>query len=499
MIADGGSASDATPPIVVASNRGPVQFELGTDGEPTAQRGSGGLVTALTGVVEASQGVWLSAAMTDGDRAVAASSPDGRVDLSQAGLAIGASFVDIAPDTYDSYYNGIANGVLWFVHHYLWETPVAPTFTDETERAWHAYTDVNRTFADALAEQRSVGSAEPVYLVQDYHLALVPRMLRSRRPGALIAHFSHTPFAGPMYLRILPTRMREELLRGMLGADVLGFHSQDWAENFLTACRGLPGARVDLARSRVFYEARETLVRVHPVSVDPRSLRAEADSAEVRERRKELRSWLGDARLLLRVDRLELTKNILRGFQAWELLLDRESSWRGGVRFLALLSPSRQELPEYQAYTEACLAEAERINARLGTKEWQPIDVRVRDDYEGALAAYGLYDALLVNPIIDGMNLVAMEGPVLNRRHGVLALSRHAGAFGRLGRYALGLNPFDVSETAAAIREALTMPEQERARRARGMSRLVLANPPERWVTDQLRDLEVALRRRART
>jgi trehalose 6-phosphate synthase len=166
------------------------------------------------------------------------------------------------------------------------------------------------------------------------------------------------------------------------------------------------------------------------------------------------------------------------------------------VRFLALLSPSRTEVPEYRAYAEECLAEADRVNREFGHEGWEPIEVRVKDDYAGAIAAYGLYDVLLVNPIYDGMNLVAMEGPVLNRRHGLLVLSRNAGAYWRLGRYALAVNPFDLGEMADAIATALEMPADERARRARGLSRLVLSNPPQRWVGAQLDDLERMRRRR---
>jgi trehalose 6-phosphate synthase len=325
----------------------------------------------------------------------------------------------------------------------------------------------------------------------------VPRFLRELRPQSLIAHFSHTSIAGPTYLRMLPATMHDQLLHGMLGADVLGFHSQSWSENFLLSARQLPGVRVDLGRSRIRAGGHDVAVRIHPISVDGRAMREAAATPEVRELRRDLARWRGDARLILRVDRLELTKNIVRGFDAYELLLRRHPQWRERVRFLALLSPSRTDVPEYQEYAEASIAEAERINAELGTEHWTPIEIRLKDDYLGALAAYGLYDVLFVNPVIDGMNLVAMEGPLLNRRRGVLVLSRNAGAYGRLGRYALGVNPFDLAETADALERAVDMPMDERARRSRGLSRLVLANPPSRWVGGQLEDLARARRRRA--
>lgn len=484
-------------PLVVASNRGPVSFERDETGALAPRRGAGGLVTALTGAMQSTHGLWLAAAMSDADRERAELGGGGAVEVPGAeDSTYRVRFVTIPPEVYERYYNGVANGLLWFVHHYLWDTVHSPVFGEGTERAWDEYVEVNRMFAAALADEADRSPRPPVFLVQDYHLALVPRFLRDLRPDALIAHFSHTPIAGPTYLRILPGRIRGDLLQGMLGADVLGFNAQGWAENFLMSARLHPGARVDLARSRVLVEGRHVLVRVHPISIEASSMRALASTPKVRRLRRQLSRWRGEAKLILRVDRLELTKNIVRGFQAFETLLERHQEWRGHVKFLALLSPSRQELPEYRAYTEECLAEAERVNARFGTPDWEPVRVRVRDDYERAIAAYGMYDVLLVNPVFDGMNLVAMEGPVMNRRQGVLVLSRNAGAYGRLGRYAVGINPFDVSETADAMHDALTMPEHERARRARGLSRLVLANPLSRWVRGQLEDLErVRLRR----
>ena len=190
--------------------------------------------------------------------------------------------------------------------------------------------------------------------------------------------------------------------------------------------------------------------------------------------------------MILRVDRLEPSKNILRGFMGFGLFLRRNPSWKGRVQFLCLFSPSREDVPEYQTYGEECLAEAERVNAEFGTKAWRPITVKVQEDYGYAVAAYDLYDVLLVNPSYDGMNLVAMEGPLVNRQDGTVVLSRNAGAYARLGRHALGINPFDLAETAEAIREALEMPQEERTRRARGMTRTIQAHTPPTWLADQL-------------
>jgi trehalose 6-phosphate synthase len=468
-------------PVVVASNRGPVTFKLDEDGHPVPATGPGGLVTALAGALPGRDAVWLSAAMSPGDRAIAEGEMPDAVDLPAT-----AEFVQIPTRQYHRYYNEISNRLLWFVYHLLWDTVRSPVFDQTTQRNWLEYEETNRIFAEALAKE----PGDPAFLIQDYHLTLVPRMLRELRPRAAIAHFSHIPFPGITYFGILPTAMREQILSGMLGADVLGFQAPRWAENFLLTVRGLPDARVDLARARISYRGQETLVRVYPVSVEAGPLREIATSPDVRSVQERIADMVGGEALILRVDRLELSKNIVRGFRAFELFLKKHREWHGRVKHIALLSPSRLEIPEYQEYANECLAEAARVNHELGDLYWQPIHVSVREDRARAIAAYGLYDVLLVNPVIDGMNLVAMEGPVLNQRNGVLVLSQNAGAYGRLGKYALGVNPYDVLETAEAIYVALEMENEERARRARGLARTVLTDTPERWLERQLGDLE---------
>lgn len=473
-------------PLVVASNRGPVSFRYAEKGALVGERGSGGLVTALAGVLFESDATWLGAAMTEGDRDVAAS---GRaIEVEPAGRA---SFVNVPVDLYAAYYNEVSNRVLWLLHHYLFDLSFLPTWDAEAREIWKAYRQVNRLFAEALNGERD---RQPVYLVQDYQLSLVPRFLRELQPEARIAHFTHTPFTGPSYLRVLPGPFREDLLRGMLGADVLGFQAEQWAENFLLCVRdSLRDVRVDVRRRRIRVGDRTVLVRTYPVSLDSGQLRRIARSPEIRALRKEMGAWRGDEKLLLRVDRLELSKNIVRGFQAFETFLNDHPEWHGRVRFLSLLQQSRAEIPEYQAYAKRCTEAVDRINARFGGSGWKPVEVRAEEDYARAVAAYGLYDALLVNPIFDGMNLVAMEGPLVNRRQGALILSRNAGAHALLGRHALSVNPFDIAETADAIHEALEMPEDERVRRSRGLTRAILARSPVRWLTAQLRDIDLAV------
>jgi trehalose 6-phosphate synthase len=483
-------------PVIIASNRGPVTHDLDAEGEPVQRRGVGGLVTGLTGALHMTGGLWVASAMTDGDRMVAERSPEGRIEVLTEDSKYNLRYVGIDPGVFANYYDVISNRVLWFLHHFLFDVVHTPQFGNETSRAWDDYVTVNQAFADALASEEGGMTRAPAYLVQDYHLSLVPQMLRDLRPDALIAHFGHTPFAGPRYFWILPDAMAEAILKGMLAADVVGFHSETWAENFLLACRELRGAMVDLRRRRVELDGRRTMVRVHPIGIDGESLRASAGTPEVRAARRELLRWRGDTKLVLRVDRTELSKNILRGFLAFEAFLREHPEWVGRVRFLALLNPSRRGLAEYRSYTDECLRTAERINEELAGQGPPPIEVVVQDDHPRALAAFGLYDVLMVNPVFDGMNLVAMEGPVANRNAGALILSRNAGAFSLLGRHAVGVNPFDVGQTTRALHTALTMPREERARRARAMRAAIGRNPPARWVSRQLEDLERAAARR---
>lgn len=473
--------------VVVAANRGPVTFERGADGALVGRRGGGGLVTALTGVLARTGGLWLASALSEEDRKIAAEGPI-RIEAGP-GSSYRVRFLDLDPASYRQYYNGISNGILWFLNHYMWSTPREPVFDDHTRTSWSAYREVNETFAEALAEEDHGRGRRPAFLVQDYHLLLVPGALRRRRPDARITHFLHIPFSGPSYFRILPHFMRNEILAGLLGADVLGFQSHAWSENFLRACRALPGASVDVRRSRVRWQGRRIRTRIYPVGIDTEAVSELAASEEVRTAAARISRLVGDRRLIVRADRLELSKNIIRGFLAFALLLTHHPEWRGRVTFLALLNPSREDLPQYRAYAKECFDVARRINAEFGRRGWKPVEVMVRNDYTTALAAYTLYDVLLVNSTFDGMNLVSKEGPWLNHRDGAMVLSESTGAYSELGRNSIVVNPFDIAQTADALLAALEMPEAKRRRRSAALRRTIMQSQPERWVAQQLSDL----------
>jgi trehalose 6-phosphate synthase len=481
--------------VLVASNRGPVSYEFGPDGTLTGRRGGGGLVAGvaegLAAMTPEAEVSWICAALSDADRAAA------RQRAPEEPGAVPVRMLDIPPEIFDRAYNNVANSVLWFVQHLLFDTPNQPRFGREFGRDWAAYRAYNEAFADAMADEAATGTDVRV-LIQDYHLSLAPRLLRDRLGGADagLAHFSHTPWAPPDYYRMLPAEVAEALLDGMLGADHVGFHARRWAAAFLDCCEAILGARVSRAdgaggrAGRVIHRDRVTEVAVHPLGVDAPGLRARAGAGDVRAPVAVLARAAGDRKLIVRIDRTELSKNVVRGLAAYRELLATRPEWHGRVVHLAFAYPSRSALPEYRAYTERVRQAAAEITAEFGTPDWNPLILEVKDDYPRSLAACALADVLLVNPIRDGMNLVAQEGPVLSERGCALVLSREAGAAATLDGDALLVNPYDVSETAAALHEALTMPDAERRRRTEALAATAAASPPARWLGDQLAALD---------
>ena len=483
-------------PVLIASNRGPVSFTRGDDGQLTARRGGGGMVSGLSAVAGDPDMLWVCAALGDADRAAARAAPGGVLDQNLVGSGAAVRMLDIPEAVYQRAYNGVANSTLWFVHHMLYDTPTRPVFGPGFAREWGAFRSYNEMFASALAEAaRSAageGGALARAVIQDYHLCLAPRMLaeKASADSIRIAHFSHTPWAPPDYYRMLPDDVGLEVLRGILGADHAGFLCRRWADAFVDCCVTLLDAESDPDRSRVSLGGHVTSIGVHPLGVDAGQLRARAAEPDVQERITALRQAAAGRLLIVRVDRTELSKNIVRGLQAYRELLRARPEWHGKVVHVAFAYPSRYDLPEYREYTAAVQRLAAEINDEFAVPGWDPLLVEVNDDYPRSLAACRIADVMLVNPIRDGMNLVAKEGPVLSDRGCALVLSTEAGAAAELGGQALMVNPFDISQTAQALHTALGMSADERARRSASLAAASSAMPPSRWFAAQLEALD---------
>jgi trehalose 6-phosphate synthase len=451
---------------VIVSNRGPVSFheDPAGSGEVTARRGAGGLVSGLGPLVRGSGALWIAAAMTDGDRLVA-----------ERGVTEAEGFrtrlLAFEPEIWTAFYDRVCNEALWFAHHGLWDPVYEPSWPDGWAAGpWAAYRAVNARFAEAIIEESPAGA---VVLVQDYHLCLAAPLVRDRRPDLRLVHFSHTPFAPPVWLRQLPEVVRTELLSAMAAHHACGFHSMRWRDDFLASCEamGSHGCPTFVA----------------PLGPDPADLAASAASPAAAAAGEALERLVGDRRFLVRVDRIELSKNVLRGFEAYEALLADRPDLHGGIVFGAFVYPSRQGVADYDRYARAVADRVEAINARFGTDDWRPIHYDPSDDYPTSVAALVRADVILVNPIRDGLNLVASEGVLLNGRDGQLVLSPEAGAWDLLGAAgAFRADPFDVGATARALGQALDAAPEERARRAASLRSAAARRDPASWLADQV-------------
>lgn len=477
-------------PLVVASNRGPVTFEK-VEGKFVPRKGAGGLVTALTHVMRHIPGVWVASALTSGDREMSRLQQERVIDVPLDGGEIRVRYLGFERDVFDRYYNRISNWVFWFLLHGLWNLQAQPRFDSKTRDAWSAYQAVDQRFAEAIAEEVwTFGGSSPVML-HDYHLMLAGAYLQKFSPDTFTYHFMHCPWPHPDGMSILPRDIAVEVLESLLANDLLGFQTERWARNFVHCCEAILHAEVDYERLAVRQRGREVPVRHFPISIDVDAVRSQAHSPEATEHLSWLDRSVGDRKLVIRVDRMELSKNVVRGFLAYEEFLHMYPEWRGNVVHLALLYPSRRALAEYRAYEAEVMSTYDRINTDLGTDDWQPIILFNEDNYTRALACLRRYDVLLVNPIIDGMNLVAKEGPAVNENNGVLVLSRNAGAWEELGHGALGVNPFDIVEMAETIQAALTMDEESRASRLAVLREVVERNGPQKWMSHQLETIRL--------
>ncbi len=469
---------------VVLSNRAPV--ESTPDGQ--LRPGSGGLVTALSSLAEATHAPWVAAARTPVERAYARSGKP--IELSaDPDRTFSVFFAPTSAQRYQMHYAVISNPLLWSAHHFLWNIAMEPLVDQEIHHAWtNGYVEVNTAIARrALAVARTL-PRRPLFLTQDYQLYLAPSVIRKAMPDAVMQHFVHVPWPPPRYMKVLPASMREPIFDGLLANDIVGLQTSADVYNFLRCCAELMGLRVDAADGVVLYRGRLVWVRSYPVSTDVDAMRQLGDSAAVRAIEAEIDLWRPE-KLIVRVDRTDPSKNLIRGFLAFERLLEDHPEHHGRVVFWAFLQPSRQDVAMYRDYLREVKMTTERINQRFRTGAWEPTRLELGEDMDRAAAAYRSYDVLLVNPILDGMNLVAKEGPIVNRRLGVLVLSESAGAHEELGMHALSINAFDVEVTARALQAALEMSQEERDARSKAIQQIVAANDIARWVRLQLEDI----------
>jgi trehalose 6-phosphate synthase len=462
-------------PLIIVSNRGPVGFRRGSSGAIEESRGAGGLVTALRPLVDRNDVTWVASAMGDVEREVADAGR--RTEESASGSPFSLRLVAHDPEVYRRFYGVIANPVLWFVQHGLWDLKRDPEA--DLGPAWReGYVEANRTLAAAVVEELDRVPDAAVF-VHDYHLYLVPALVRAARPRARIAHFTHIPWVGPGAWAVLPREIVDAIHEGLLACDSAGFHTEHWRSAFVECCDVLLDRGADADR----------ISHANPIAVDADEFDALAAGDGVHERRDALAAERPEI-LVLRVDRADPSKNAVRGFEAFGRLLERSPALHGRIGLLALLDPSREEIPEYVDYRAAIERAAAVVNERFARPGWQPVSLVVRDDFLASIAAYLEYDVLLVNPVMDGLNLVAKEAPLVNERDGVLVLSREAGAFEELGEWVVPVDPLDVEDQAAALERAIGLPADVRRSWLDGIRRLIRTHDVDAWAGRELAELD---------
>jgi trehalose 6-phosphate synthase len=452
--------------MIVLSHRGPYRFERDDDGTFVARRGAGGIVSALGPLLaEKDDSTWIAAAMSDGDVEAA------RAGATE-GLDIDLRLLELDSAQHRMHYDVIANGVLWFLLHGLFDRVRRPRFAIHFRDAWDAYVAVNDAFTKAVADD---AKEHDIVLVQDYQLALVPGQLRARRPDLRVVHFTHTPFCGPDDITVLPDDVGVDLCAS-LASGPAGFHTRRWADAYRGSARRMLGESTAIAPP---FAA--------SLGPDAGALEEVAASSAARTAAGKLADVVGERLVIMRTDRIEPSKNIVRGFMAFDRLLEARPGLRGRVVFVAMVYPSRQGLAEYLAYANEVAQIVARVNERWATRDWTPIVLDDRDDFARSVAGLQRYDVLFVNPLRDGLNLVAKEGPVCNRRDGVLCLSPEAGAYEELRTAAIPVHPYDIEQTAAALDTALALPLDQRAKRATRLRALATARTPGDWLRDLIR------------
>jgi trehalose 6-phosphate synthase len=482
---DGKDAQPCTERLLIVSNRGPVEHHVGEDGRITRRLTDGGVATALRSVANAVPTTWIASATSPVDKRLAGDSRC--VDLGR-----GNRLRLVAPPTeaFDLHYGVFCNPILWFLQHSLWDRLERLDASQHAAYAWElGYLPVNLAFAEAVVDEIRAQNGPVRVMLHDYHLYAAPRFIRNLCPRASLQHFIHIPWPSPDAWRELPREIVESICGALLANDSVVFQTESSAQNFLLTCRAfLPDADIHVRTGAVGHRGRRTLVWANPIAVDIWGLSGWLSSPEAEMCRRKL-DVRPNQRTIVRVDRLDPSKNITAGFQAFDRLLREHPEWVERVKFLTFLVPSRTGIPEYRGYADEVFDAIRAINARHGRPGWTPIEAFYEQNRPQALAALSLYDVLLVNPIADGMNLVSKEGAVLNQRDGVLVLSTTAGSFGELREGALPVSPGDIRGTAEALHTALSLSPAQRRERAMRLRQAVVRHDLNHWLQLLLEDL----------
>ncbi|RKY32349.1 MAG: trehalose-6-phosphate synthase [Candidatus Omnitrophota bacterium] len=466
--------------FIVVSNRQPYVHVL-KKGQVVCQRGAGGVITALDPVMQACNGIWVAFGSGEADRQ--ASDSEGKIMVPPDSPSYTLKRVWLSKEEENGYYYGYSNEALWPLCHMAFQRPTFRT------NDWQYYKTVNEKFAKAIIKE--VGKKRAFIWIQDYHLCLLPKMLKEMAPKQLVvAHFWHIPWPNYETFRICP--QKKEILEGLLANDLLGFHIRYHCDNFIDIIDREIESKIDRERFAIVRSKRETLIRPYPISVDFEGISEIANSAQVRDASKALEEEYGLSRykVLLGLDRIDYTKGIPERLLAVDRLLEKHPELKEKIVFLQMGEISRIHIPKYKALNDEINALVEQINWKHSTEGWKPVIlVRRHLSFHELLAFYRLGDICIVSSLHDGMNLVAKE--FISSRSdegGMLVLSQFTGAARELIE-SITINPYDRDQFSQGILEAIKLPDKERIRRMRKMRKVVQQNNIFRWAGKILSEL----------
>ena len=476
-------------PLILVSNRGPVEHQM-SEGRAEPRRGSGSVVTSFNPLAQNLEFTWVSSAMSEGDRTVSENGNGPSIRSPFPNHRINLRFVTTPRRAYHKYYNVICNPLLWFLQHYMWNPPFNPMVDASVHDAWETgYVPVNEAFAKAVVRDAREEEGPPVVLGHDYHLYLLPEFVRRDLPEAIIQHYVHIPWPTPACWSLIPRYIVRRICESLCAADIVGFQTPQDRRCFLdTVEEFVPEALVDRSESTIELFGLRCRAEVYPGSINVEEVQRIAEAPRTLEFENRLRPEAGEF-TIVRIDRGEPNKNIVRGFRAYDQLLTQHPELKGRAKFLAFLVPSRTHLRQYQRYMEEVKQTIQQVNNNHSSGTWQPIVAFMENNYAQAIAGMKLYDVLLVNTLFEGMNLVAKEGPVVNRRDGVLVLSQTSGAHHQLAEGALSVAPADVEGTTQALLQAIEMQAAERKRRAGLLYDTVCRHDNDNWLYRQFQDI----------
>ncbi len=451
--------------------------------------GAGGIVPALLPFMEKTGGTWIASAMNDADIEMAGKFPESRIPVPLKKPKLNVQLIILNKEKYSEFYNSFHNPFLWFIHHYLWNLTYTPEIDDGLHHAWQSYQYVNQKFAEKIIKEINLSDKKPLIMLQDTHLQTCPSYIREKFDDIFLSQFIHIPWPHPDYFKIYPKYIRKAIIEGLLSNSHIGFHIERYVQNFLMTCEKYAD-EVDFKNNIVHYNGREIFVKNYPISVDVRKLNEFAKSKEVLKQEQYIKKIKGNKFLIYRTERTDPSKNIIRGFKAYDLFFQKHPEFKEKVIFFITGVTTRENVKEYHDYKIKVNEIINKINQKYSRGEWKPIIPHFEAEYSLVTAAFKNYDCLLINSINDGMNIVPKEGSVVNEKGGILILSETTGAYDELEKNAIGINALDITETADAIYKAVKMKQDQREKHLNGLKNTIYHYDVYRWMGEQFNDIQ---------